>query len=707
MNRRRLELLVIACGSMLFALGAAAAMIGLEWLQLPVGPITLATPDHAVLALLAVMIVVGGCLWALITAVRAYAQGAERIADETKLIVTANAAHHLEQTGPIEMRDLAAAINSFADRFRSVLTEQQAKIEQARSELEAERNRLAALMSELSEGVLVCTLDGRILLYNSRARALLEQESTERANGDRRSFVGLGRSVFGLIERDAISHALEYVRSRIEQQSVPVSRFVTTASNGQLLRVNMAPVVDQERLVSGYVLTLENITQQLATSRRRDKLLQSLTEGMRAPLANIRAAIETIKTYPQMDPARLDRFRNVISQEAETLSERLDQTLAQHTGDLKAQWQFDEISASDLLRAIQRASEDKLQITTRVEEPEEQVWLKLDSYIVVQACTALLRQLKQASNVDHVVVRLEQQGRFAACDLCWHGTPHDVEVLQDRQAALGAQGTTTTVREVAEQHGGEVWYQADGDLVYVRLLLPTTQPRPVANVQISAGSRPEYYDFDLFRQTDQRPELDQARLTELSYTVFDTETTGLSPSEGDEIISISAVRIVNGRLLQHEVFDQLIDPCRPIPRASIAVHGIAPHMVQGQPTIEQVLPQFRRFAEDTVLVGHNAAFDMRFLQLKESRTGVSFPNPVLDTLLLAAVVFPEQQKHSLEELAKRLGVDITGRHTSLGDAIVTAEVFLKLIPLLESKGIATLSDARAAAQHTFYARFEY
>jgi DNA polymerase-3 subunit epsilon len=158
---------------------------------------------------------------------------------------------------------------------------------------------------------------------------------------------------------------------------------------------------------------------------------------------------------------------------------------------------------------------------------------------------------------------------------------------------------------------------------------------------------------------------------------------------------------------QLESFEQLVNPQRSIPQASIAIHGIGPEALAGQPTIAEVLPAFHAFAHDTVPVAHNAAFDMRFLQLREAATGIRFDQPVLDTLLLSALVNPRQESHAIEAIATRLGLDATGRHAALRDQLLTAEVFLKPVPLLANKGIRALGQAREAARKTYSARLEH
>jgi DNA polymerase-3 subunit epsilon len=268
-----------------------------------------------------------------------------------------------------------------------------------------------------------------------------------------------------------------------------------------------------------------------------------------------------------------------------------------------------------------------------------------------------------------------------------------------------------SVRDVVERHGGEMWFERERvrHRAFFRFLLPLAsgEESPEAWELPPSGSRPEYYDFDLFAARPESSELDDRPLSSLAYTVFDTETTGLSPAGGDEIIQIGAVRIVNGRLLRQERFEQLVDPGRLIADASLRIHGITQDMVAGKPRIDQVLPAFHAFAQDTVLVAHNAAFDMQFLRLKETDTGIVFRQPVLDTLLLSALVHPNQPSHGLEAIAERFEIMLLGRHTAMGDALVTAEVLLRLIPLLQEMGIRTLRQAREAAQQTYYARIKY
>jgi DNA polymerase-3 subunit epsilon len=335
---------------------------------------------------------------------------------------------------------------------------------------------------------------------------------------------------------------------------------------------------------------------------------------------------------------------------------------------------------------------------------------------VQRAVAHLAERLRDEYGRQTVRLRLGRSGRYARLDLGWVGPPVTSPVL-DRWtnqplASLGS-GVALTVSEVLQRHGGEIWPGEDTDHVYLRLLLPLDErprkgpshSRPVESPG-PAGS-PGAYDFSLLEPAgvDDGLGWDARPLDRITYTVFDTETTGLFPAEGDELISVGALRVVNARLLRQESYEQLIDPRRTVPESSVRIHGITADLLHGMPTVDQVLPRFAAFAADTVLVGHNVAFDLQFLRAKERVSGVRFDQPVLDTLLLSAVVHPEHESHTLEAIAERLGIDVIGRHTALGDAIVTGEIFLRLLELLKQRGIRTLGEARAAARATAAARF--
>jgi len=660
----------------------------------------------------------------------AYVVATQRLAEETRLIASANPDHRLVPGGGAELRQLASEVNALADRYRTLEAGVEARVAAARGALEQEKNRLAALMSELAQSVLVCNIEGRMLLYNQRALHLLSAPSE--AGGERNAAmaVGLGRSLFGVMDRNVVLHALEHIQERLKHGDArPVADFVTALAGGRLIRVQMAPVLavtaDQgaraaatsasgSARISGYVLTMEDIQRSVENASRRDRLLQSLTEGTRASLANIRAAIETMLAFPEMGLARRQRFEQVIRDEAQGLSHRLDSTITDHADCVRAEWPLETMLARDLIAAVQRGIETRLGMSVTVEGNDEPVWLAVDSYSLVQALTYLAGRLKHECGVQQLRFRPEHRDRqaHAYLDLIWDGAPLAADTAAQWQHTaidLGSEATPLTFEDIVERHNGQVWHQSDATAGTARFRILLPHPDHLsAPIKVSAApSRPEYYDFDLFHQPGQRPELDRCLLSELSYTVFDTETTGLEPSAGDEIISIGAIRIVNSRLLHGEVFDQLIDPARPLAAASVRIHGIEPAMLVGQPRIERILPRFHRFCEDTVLVAHNAAFDMRFLQMKEAAADVRFTQPVLDTLMLSAVVHPNQHEHKLEAIAARLGVSAIGRHTALGDAIMTGEIFLKLIPLLAVQGVKTLKDAREASQQTAYARLHY
>ncbi len=738
--RQRLALGAVAAAAIVLALFIVSGVVVVSDLSAAEKE-TLATVLSPRIGLLVVM-----CLFGMAIAAAAlrwlhgeYVMAPARLLEEVRILLGSDGSRALPQAGSTETRALAESIDSLAQQRRALKEDVQARIQEAMNSVEEEKNRLAALMSELTQSVVVCNLDGRILLYNSRARLQFRALSETPAALGGSELIGLGRSIYTVFERNLVNHALETIQHRLRRAAQPVAHFVTATRSGQLLRAQMAPVLSSgaaadktdaeamigtdneakaeesgERTITGFILMLDNITRDFETESRRDQMLHALTERYRASLANVRAAAETLEEYPDLQEDLRERFHKVIRDEVQAMSKHLDRTATDFADSLKTRWPLEEMLGADLIAAAQRRIENLISLPTKVEEIDESLWVKVDSFSLLQALIYLASRLSDEFEVREVRFRLSSAGRLAHLDLIWSGQAMSTETVMSWELEpmhFAGESSPLTVRDVIERHDGEIWLEREKvrHRAFFRILLPVAIPQEQAAEEafLKGDSRPEYYDFDLFKWSERSRALEDRPLSELAFTVFDTETTGLNPSQGDEIIQIGATRILNGKLLHGESFEQLIDPHRPLTQESIQIHGITPDMLRGQPDIQLVLPAFHAFAADTVLVGHNAAFDMRFLQLKEAATGLRFDHPVLDTLLLSAVIHPNQESHRLEAIAERLGVTIVGRHTAMGDAIVTAEVFLKLLPLLAGKGIRTLRDAREAAEQSYYARIRY
>ena len=659
-----------------------------------------------------------GLLLAINTLYKLYIVPLGKLAEEIALINTANPSHRIRTDTGKSIQNIAALVNQGAERYQELERNVKEKISLAKAQVEDERNTLAAFISELSEGVVICNADGRILLYNKQAKDFLTKNASDR--GASAPYIGLGRSVFGLIDKNVIVHALDDIAGKLRQQDENiVSYFVTVGSNRRQLKTEAVPIVDGDKNLTGFILILYDITRQLETDNKVDILLKSLTKDIRASLGGVRAAIEALIDFPEMDPEKITMFRDIIHKESMNLSEVIEKTESEYSDYIHNQWPLLPMPAVELIESITAKAQEKLNISVDVKNNKtEDYWVKVEGYSLHLAMLFILDSVNKVTGEANYSCSLKRERKFVYIDLIWEGEPIKIENLRawdDMALAVNDEHISHSLKEVMKHHEARITPYSLPDspeLSALRLLLPATNNIPkvsetINKRTISTNFRPDLYDFDLFNQPGQNPQLDNTPLTELVFTVFDTETTGLDPSRGDEIISIGAMRLVNMRILHEEIFDQLVDPKRSVPRASIEIHGIQPEMLKGQPDIDTVLPRFYKFVEETILIGHNAAFDMAMFKAKENQTGIVFPNPVLDTLMLSSVVHPEQDSHTMEAIAGRLGVSIVGRHSSFGDALTTGEMFLKLVPLLAAKGIRTLKEAREASQKTYYARLKY
>lgn len=636
------------------------------------------------------------------------------LANETQLIAVADASYRIPELGGPEVALLTGVINDLAAKHVALKHDVQQIVSQSKAEVQDEKQRLEALTAQMPDGVVVCNLDGRMLLYNHRAQEIVERpEVAGNPGGKRQGYLGLGRSIFGVFDRRPVVQALNVLQSRLDREgSRTPFTFVTTLHRDQFIRVRLSAIVASGTTeIEGYVLMLADITERIRADSRRDMFLQSLTIGLQEELSRIREAANALLRGPAAAGVPVVAQGQVIEMASSTLLERIDSVAMQHATRLQDPGEAEFILGLDLIEMLRETVVDDFQIECATAVTAD-VWLQMNSYTVVRGVVYLLGQLTQHLAVRRVELELATEDGQAFLVVRWQGDPvklRTIEQWKECPLMMGGSGKGPVSLTTLLTGRGDVRSTAEGDeeAVSVRFLLEQATEQAQWTADTGKEVRPVYYDFKLFEESPAHTDKDGVRLSELTYVVFDTETTGLEPSAGDEIISLGAVRIVRNRLRREEVFDQLVDPQRSIPLQSLRIHEISPEMLRGMSLIAEVLADFHRFSEGAVLVAHNAAFDMKFVKLKEQSAGVVFDNPALDTLLLSAVAYPTEEPHNLEALATRLGVPIVGRHTALGDAILAAEVLVKLIPLLEAKGIVTLAQAREASRNTPYSAVKF
>lgn len=634
-------------------------------------------------------------LWQLVQAL--VLRPAATLARETRLIAHGGTGARMPLDRFAELLPLPEAINELAEKMVRARQDIDRAVAESTAKAEEQKTRLAAILNDLHEGVLVCNLQHQILLYNQTALDLLH------FTGE----LGLGRSLLQVMLEEPITHTLERLGQRVREgrhrghEQGAMARFVGGTRDGRvLLQGRMGLILHDEgtdtrespAVITGYVVTFTDVTGELAVLGQRDALLREASEGFRVPVANMRALLEILADTPDMDEESRVTLLEGLANESMALSERLEKLTRGYQSVITGHWPMSDIHTHNLINlVIHRIGVEDGYTVTLTGLPH---WLYGDSYSLVVMLHHLLGRLHDVTRLTSFDMTADASEHWVYIDIAWEGVPVASALIdrwkdQPLPTTLGG----LTVGDVLQHHRSDLWSESGRDgYARLRVPLPLAQESHQRRTNMLTA-RPEFFDFSLLHQPLATGSLGGMPLERLTYVVFDTETTGLHPSQGDEVVSIAGVRIVNGRILTGETFNVLVNPRRPIPPESIPFHGITDEMVRDQPGIDTVLPQFKAFISGAVLVAHNAAFDLKFLRMKERSSGVRIDNPVLDTMLLSRMLTGEDGDHTLDGIAARLGVTVVDRHTAVGDSVVTAAVFLRMLAMLQERGIHTLDDA--------------
>jgi len=188
----------------------------------------------------------------------------------------------------------------------------------------------------------------------------------------------------------------------------------------------------------------------------------------------------------------------------------------------------------------------------------------------------------------------------------------------------------------------------------------------------------------------------ELRLSEMEAVVFDLETTGFNPYNGDEILSIGAVVVRGGNFEKVEPFYRLVNPKRKIPKSITELTGITNEMAENASDLMQVLHDFMDYIGKRVLIAHGSSHDKSFLNSALWRTSkVSLTHRILDTMMIAKWLEPRAIQYGLDEVLDRYEIEITERHHALHDSVMTAKLYFKFLQMIADRHVTTLGELYA------------
>jgi len=567
--------------------------------------------------------------------------------------------------------DLAPAAKAIAERLSETQTDLTLAIRRETQSLAEEKERLEALLSDVGVGVVLCTSDHAVVFYNSLARGQLEECAAPR----------LDQPITQCLREGPILQA--HAQLTLEGATRQEAEFTVTTTDGAAMFAALMRLVPLGNDRAGaYVLTLRDVTAESGAALARESLLTDMVDDMRRRAASLETLVALQEAPPEapLVAAMVDETHG-FAQAVERFAKRFEQN---RTAALEGR----SIAARDLadgtaarLRALGLTCDSCF----------DDVTLLADGVMLVALLAHLCARLNEEQGVSAVELSLREEPQGALLQVHWRGAPlglGDLDRWLEEEIEMGE--GAFPARYVLTRHGTEIWPNQEGETAALALPLSATSPRA------DHALRGAVYDFSLFEKS-RMASLADTPLDALSYVVFDTETTGLLPTQGDEIVQIAALRLMGQRIVDAEQLDRLVHPGRKIPPASTKIHGITDDMVADAPGIAQAGAEMHDFAKGSVLVAHNAPFDMAFFHKHAGVIGKEFDNPVLDTVLLSAVLWGITEQHTLDALCDRLSIEIPPelRHTAMGDTRATAEAFSQMLGMLKSRGYDTFGAVHA------------
>ena len=388
-----------------------------------------------------------------------------------------------------------------------------------------ENQVLASFISRLPEAILICDSNGTVLLHDRQAETYLQPGPAGAALPASMN----STPIVSHIDKTLMEHALDDINEQLKQKvSNTVSMFIFQ-KNTRILQTQVVPVLNSAGLFTGFVVILDDITQQSLAEKRVESLLKTLSKNARSPMAGIRAAIEALRQFPEMAEKKKDRFKEIIYNESMVLSDLLNRVSENYTHVIHAKKSLKTIFLRDLLQTVSRRGKDKPGILCHLiqDTKNRDIRIKADSYVMITLVLFLLERAKAETGAMEFDLSFQSKNQVVLVDINWKGNPVSPQSIRQWESlSMGTQpgSLNISVKEALNQHHSAVSTfpgQTGKGLPGLRFFIPEDlSPARESYEPVLAlpETRIQIKDLELFDHSDQAMELDTRLLTELSYT---------------------------------------------------------------------------------------------------------------------------------------------------------------------------------------------
>ncbi|CCK78276.1 DUF294 nucleotidyltransferase-like domain-containing protein [Desulfobacula toluolica] len=389
-----------------------------------------------------------------------------------------------------------------------------------------EKQVLASFISKLPEAIIICDANGLILLHDHQSEIYLLADKSNPVI----PVLMTGKPITALIDKNLVEHALDEINEQLRKKvENTVSTFILQ-THALVLETQVVPVLNSAGLFSGFVVILDDITQQSRAQKRVESLLNTLSKNARSPMASIRAAIEAMREFPGMDEQHQHQFKEIIYKESIVLSDILNSVSDEYSRLINTNKTLKQLFVKDFLQTVSRRSQDKFGLICRVTNrfDAENIKIKADPYTFINVFIFMLGRLKTETGLTEFYFNFYKKNAIALIDISWKGDPVSPQLLKQWESLdIGTQNMVLNIslKEALNQHQSAIWTYPEqdevNDMPCVRFFIPADESlvqNILEPVSLIPESRIQIGDIEAFDHSDQALELDNRLLTELSYT---------------------------------------------------------------------------------------------------------------------------------------------------------------------------------------------